>query len=114
MDFCPKCESRLRLKQVKEHGKISVKLYCSKCNVYYTKESLGSLELKPFEEGASLLRIIDVEGDRIKTMPTTSVSCPKCGHDLAYWWLLQTRSGDEPPTQFYRCVSCNYTWRVYA
>ena len=40
--------------------------------------------------------------------------CPKCKNNQAVWWLLQTRSGDEPPTQFYRCTKCAQTWREYS
>ena len=40
--------------------------------------------------------------------------CPKCKNNKAVWWLLQTRSGDEPPTQFYRCTKCAQTWREYS
>jgi len=48
-----------------------------------------------------------------KTMPTIRASCPKCGHNEAYWWLLQTRRADEGSTRFYRCVKCGFTWREY-
>lgn len=37
--------------------------------------------------------------------------CPKCGNIQAYWWIVQTDSGDEPSTQFFRCTKCNHTWR---
>ncbi|MCE2508324.1 MAG: RPA12/RPB9/RPC11 RNA polymerase family protein, partial [Nitrosopumilaceae archaeon] len=32
----------------------------------------------------------------------------------AVWWMLQTRSADEPTTQFYRCTGCGHTWRDYS
>src|SRR5271157_7834 len=41
------------------------------------------------------------------------VLCPKCGHDKAATWQVQTRGGDEPSTHFYRCVKCGCTWREY-
>jgi transcription factor S len=48
-------------------------------------------------------------------LPTTTKLCQKCGNNMAYWWLIQTRSADEPPTQFFKCTNekCNYTWREY-
>lgn len=46
-------------------------------------------------------------------LPKTEVECPKCGHNEAYWWMIQTRSADEAPTTFYRCVNCGHTWRDY-
>ena len=49
-----------------------------------------------------------------KTLPTTrDVTCPKCGHNEAYYWLMQTRAADEPPTRFFRCVRCSHVWREY-
>ena len=48
------------------------------------------------------------------TMPTIEIECEKCGNNEAVWWMLQTRSADEPTTQFYRCTKCEYTWRNYA
>ena len=47
-------------------------------------------------------------------LPTIEIECEKCGHDQAVWWTLQTRSADEPTTQFFRCTKCEHTWRNYA
>ena len=49
-----------------------------------------------------------------ESLPTIKIECEKCGNDEAVWWMLQTRSADEPTTQFYRCTKCRYTWRNYA
>ena len=38
--------------------------------------------------------------------------CPECGNIEAYWWIVQTDSGDEPSAQFFRCTKCNHTWRT--
>lgn len=59
------------------------------------------------------IQIKDEKND-IQTLPTTNENCLKCGHGKAYWWMRQTRSGDEPPTRFYRCVKCENTWREYS
>ena len=48
-----------------------------------------------------------------EALPTIEAKCEKCGHGEAVWWMLQTRSADEPTTQFYRCTSCGHTWRNY-
>lgn len=56
--------------------------------------------------------IIVIEQD-VKTLPTTKITCPRCGNDTAYWWELQTRAGDEPSTIFYKCTKCGYVWRSY-
>jgi len=56
---------------------------------------------------------ITVISERAKAETITKAKCSKCGNDSAYTWIVQTRSGDEGPTIFYRCTKCNYTWRVY-
>jgi DNA-directed RNA polymerase subunit M len=48
------------------------------------------------------------------TMATVNEECDKCGHTEAYWWTEQTRSSDEPETQFFRCTKCKHTWREYS
>ncbi len=111
MRFCPKCGTRLRLKQ--EEGKKQPKLTCERCG-YSTSMGEGR---KP--EGAKSaktkpsIKVLE-EGAELGALPTTKAECPKCGHDTAYWWMLQTRSADEATTQFYRCAKCNHTWRHYA
>jgi DNA-directed RNA polymerase III subunit RPC11 len=39
--------------------------------------------------------------------------CPGCQSKKAYFYQLQTRSADEPPTSFYKCVACGKQWREY-
>ena len=54
------------------------------------------------------------ENEGKDVLPTIEIECEKCGNNQAVWWMLQTRSADEPTTQFYRCTKCSYTWRNYA
>ncbi|MEM0142231.1 MAG: zinc ribbon domain-containing protein [Candidatus Rehaiarchaeum fermentans] len=42
------------------------------------------------------------------------IECPKCGQKKIVSWMEQTRSADEPPTRFYKCANCGYTWREYS
>ncbi len=51
--------------------------------------------------------------DNKPDLPTTDKECKKCSGKEAYYWLIQTRSSDEPPTQFFRCTSCKHVWREY-
>lgn len=48
------------------------------------------------------------------TMATVNEDCEKCSNNVAYWWTEQTRSSDEPETQFFRCTKCKHTWREYS
>ena len=49
----------------------------------------------------------------LNSLPKTKAICPKCGYHEAYYWVVQTRRADEPPTRFYKCVRCGYVWREY-
>jgi len=102
MKFCPKCEVRLR--------KSDSGLSCPKCN--YT-EGISQDTKKIIEDQSSGLKVLDETDEKI-SLPTIKIDCEKCGHTEAVWWMLQTRSADEPTTQFYRCTKCNFTWRNYA
>src|SRR5579864_2665959 len=110
MKFCPKCGTRLRYKPQKD-GPV---LLCDKCGY---SQAAGPNITTPEEidtESESTIKVLGDKEDKIKTMPTTQVECPKCGNNTAFWWFLQTRSGDEPPTQFFRCEKCSHTWRQYS
>ena len=103
MKFCPKCE--VRLKQDSSDSFI-----CQKCG--YAEK--GGKERKQVKgESSSTINVLD-ENEKTQTLPVIKIDCEKCGNTEAVWWMLQTRSADEPTTQFYRCVKCNYTWRNYA
>jgi DNA-directed RNA polymerase subunit M len=54
-----------------------------------------------------------IEGENIKTLPTTNAICPSCGNREAYWWLRQLRAADESEVRFFRCTKCGKTWREY-
>ena len=104
MKFCPKCE--VRLKQTSTDSGLS----CPKCG-YSEKGEKQRRQVKA--ESSSTINILD-ENEKKETLPTIKIECAKCGYSEAVWWMLQTRSADEPTTQFYRCTKCSYTWRNYA
>jgi DNA-directed RNA polymerase subunit M len=99
MQFCPKCGVRLK------------KGTCQKCG--YSEGEIRQEIKKTDLQSQSELTIFD-ETEKPETLPTIKIDCEKCGHTEAVWWMLQTRSADEPTTQFYRCTKCNHTWRNYA
>jgi len=57
----------------------------------------------------------DVMGEEESNLPVVEVAggCPGCQAKKAYFFQLQTRSADEPPTSFYKCVACSKQWREY-
>ncbi len=103
MKYCPKCKEIMSLKQIDNQ-------------LFYVCDSCGYKE--PYD--TSNLYVDVVREERVLVLqkdttaePTVKVECPKCGNDEAYTWIVQTRSGDEGGTVFYRCTRCKYTWRVY-
>lgn len=103
MEFCPECGTLLLPKK----GKLQ-------CRCGYTKE-IGDQEKEKYglEEKPQESREIPVIEEEIQQMPTVRVECRKCGNMVAYYWMLQTRSADEPATKFFRCTKCKHTWREY-
>jgi len=80
------------------------------CKCGYSQEAEASIVI-PEEIDSLSDKLPKVVGDReekIKTMPTTNAECPKCGHNIAFWWMTQV-----PIVTFYRCESenCGFTWR---
>lgn len=114
MKFCPKCGTRLKLKQMRTARGTSITYLCDNCG--YSDKAGRSVTQATEEElvEASPIKVVGEREAKLTMLPTTKTECPRCGHDEAMWWFLQTRSGDEPPTQFYRCVKCNHTWRSYS
>lgn len=104
MKFCPKCEVKLK--------KGTSGLQCSKCGYTEGEEKQTKKINENEEQEESILAFEGDEGE--ESHPTIKIECEKCGHDEAIWWMLQTRSADEPTTQFYRCTKCKNTWRNYA
>ncbi len=113
MKFCPTCEVKMR--------RGADGLICPKCG---HTNAQGGEPVNPASasaaadngdgaQGVSGLNVFD-DSDEDESRPTIKIECEKCGNDEAVWWMLQTRSADEPTTQFYRCTKCQYTWRDYS
>ena len=105
MKFCPKCEKRMKSRI--EDGILS----CPKCGLITEREEKSEGKVDLIRDPPGSLKIM--EGDDLDALPTTTIDCSRCGNDMAFWWMLQTRSADEPTTQFYRCTRCTHTWRNY-
>ena len=117
MEFCPKCGSRLVPKKGKTGKDATLVMTCPKCG-YKKKASAEVIEPKPTKalqpNPHQLVAVIGKEEQKLRTLPTVKVECPKCGNNLAYVWQVQTRGADESSTQFLRCTKCNHTFREYS
>ncbi|MEB3774236.1 MAG: transcription factor S [Desulfurococcales archaeon] len=112
--YCPKCGAIL-YPRVRDGRR---ELFCRRCG--YVEPLDGDVNIyrvKSKIRHSPKDRLVIVSGDQVP--PTASllkgqVTCPRCGGDEVFYWMMQTRSADEPPTRFYRCKRCGYTWREYA
>mgnify|MGYP001772722513 CR=1 FL=1 len=109
--FCPRCGGLMRPQ--KESGRSF--LVCSRCG--YKEEAASNASLKMssrIEHGVKEKMVIIGGEENVANLPITrDVTCKRCGAQEAYYWVLQTRAADEPPTRFYKCVKCGYVWREY-
>ncbi|MEM0001416.1 MAG: transcription factor S [Desulfurococcaceae archaeon] len=109
--FCPKC--RGVMKPRKEGGKSY--MVCTRCGYMEEVANAPSLKVSSRIEHSAKDKtiVVNEETDLSKLPITREVTCKKCGAHEAYYWVLQTRAADEPPTRFYKCVKCGYVWREY-
>jgi DNA-directed RNA polymerase subunit M len=109
MDFCPECGTRLISKREDD----VLQMVCPKCG--YKKSGKNGSSVTPKKMKRSRRESITVIGKehQIRTLPTAGKICPKCGNNLAYYWQVQTRGGDEGSTLFFRCTKCDHTFREY-
>jgi len=117
MEFCSKCGSRLEPKKSKTGKKASLVLVCPKCGYKKTEADVvvESKITKVIQHNPQqFVAVIGKEEQKLNTLPTVRVECPKCGNNTAYVWQVQTRGADESSTQFLRCTKCNYTYREYS
>jgi DNA-directed RNA polymerase subunit M len=117
MEFCPKCGSRLEFKKPKAGKAASLTLVCPKCG-YKKRESTEKAESKIGKvikhNPQQFVAVIGKEEQKLRTLPTVRIECPKCGNKTADVWQVQTRSADESSTQFMRCTKCDHTFREYS
>jgi len=105
MLFCQKCGALMMPKT--KNGKKELS-----CDCGYKSKEKGDVIIK---EKVNLKKEdqIEVIDKAIHTLPKTEEECPKCSHNQAYYWTIQTRAGDEAETRFFECTKCKHTWRVY-
>lgn len=104
MEFCPKCGAGLI--QVGKRNK------CPRCN--YSTKSTGKIKVsEKMIESEKTKEVPMLKEKDIDVLPIIAVACQKCGNNQAYFWTVQTRSGDEAETKFFKCTKCSFTWREY-
>jgi DNA-directed RNA polymerase subunit M len=106
--FCQKCGSIMV--PAKHGGK--TRLRCPRCKFSTIMNKKDKIAIKE-EVKIKKTDQIEVVDKKIETLPKTKEECPKCHHAEAYYWVVQTRSADEAPTQFFKCTKCMHTWRKY-
>ena len=105
MEFCNKCGSLM----VPKTG--SKMLECRKCGA--KKMPKGKVKVKtPVTVKKDHIFVVE-QKSKFEVLPKTDAECPECKHGKAYWWMIQTRAGDEPPTRFFKCAKCRQVWREY-
>lgn len=108
MRFCEKDGNLLVVKK----GRTRVMLVCRKCGREY-KIKGEKLTISESQHEPKKGIVIMGKDEGMAELPITTIMCPKCENMEAHWWMQQTRAADEPPTMFYRCNKCGYSWRSY-
>jgi len=111
MDFCPNCRTRLNPLKKVEGSKVALLFSCPKCG--YEKRATRPMTTVPkiIERAPQeSIAIIEKKEQKLRTLPTVRIECPRCGNRLAYAWMVHGGS-EESSTQFSRCTKCNYTLR---
>jgi len=107
MKFCEKCGNVLVVEKKKKPI-----LVCRKCHKKYKIAHDKVMITEEIHEPKKQIVIMEKD-EGVAEFPKTKILCPQCENGEAYWWMQQTRAADEPPTLFYRCTKCSYSWRIY-
>lgn len=103
MEFCSKCGAILV--QTKKT------LKCPRCGRSSRAKSSNITVSEKIIEHESIGGVVADKGEQL--LPIVAETCKKCGNNRVYFWTIQTRSGDEAETKFFKCTKCDYTWREY-
>jgi transcription factor S len=99
--FCKECGAFLMPTQ--EDGKTVFKCSCG------YSSATGTTTLT--ESGKKTQKVEVVGGEEPNVHPVVDERCTKCGNDKAWHWSIQMRGADEAETRFFKCTTCEYTWR---
>ena len=94
----------------------------------YLIEQINNGKIKPGDVGK--LSVYDINPDNWKKMidekmkrdkikyelkpeaMTDQYKCRRCGSRKCSYYEMQTRSADEPMTQFFTCIDCDNRWKM--
>lgn len=103
MEFCPKCGAIL-IEKRKNDG-------CSRCN--YSAKGKVKIKITETISDKDKKQVAVLKKEDMDVLPIVSTPCKKCGNPQSFFWTVQTRSGDEAETKFFKCTKCEHTWREY-
>ena len=95
MEFCPKCGKRLVPTKKKEGKKNILVLKCPKCGYEKPAGGRSSAKVVATAPPKECIAIIDRKAQELRTLPTVTITCPRCGNNTAYVWQVKTRASDE-------------------
>lgn len=75
---------------------------------------LSNHEINPEKWNDFIKKKIETEKLKYELKPeamTDMFKCTKCGSRSCTYYEMQTRSADEPMTQFITCLDCNNNWK---
>ena len=108
MKFCEKCGNLMLV----DKKRTRTFLVCRKCGrTSKMKDEKVIITESMHDQGRGV--VVMGKDEALSELPVTKIMCPKCEHSEARWWMQQTRAADEPPTLFYKCCKCGYSWRSY-
>ncbi|MDE1869866.1 MAG: hypothetical protein KGH71_02665 [Candidatus Micrarchaeota archaeon] len=107
MNFCPKCETKLK---IKTQGGEGTNFSCSKCGFNEEKKEELKLIMREDQQKKAQISVVEnVKEGRV----VVEHNCSKCGCNEAYMGEIPpNRFNDEQSVVVYTCVDCNKTERL--
>ena len=78
------------------------------CKLNKIQEKIKNKDIK----GKELATFQDCETFKEEEIEEGIFQCKKCGSQKTTFYSLQTRSADEPMTNFITCVKCKNRWKI--
>ena len=108
MRFCDRCGNLMMIDKRRKNNF----LVCRKCHKTVRMKGEKMLISEVVTDKKKEIVVMGKD-EGVAELPTIEIMCPNCENNEAHWWMQQTRTADEPPTLFYRCKKCGYSWRSY-